>query len=86
MTAAEPSNFEGHQPRECGEHRTVGPHRAWCHDCQEWCYPDGPCVRCEILRLRAIEKRALELAEAGREDGCAKPYRHAARYILGETA
>jgi hypothetical protein len=25
-------NFVGHQPRTCGEHRTVGPHRAWCFD------------------------------------------------------
>lgn len=39
-------NFHGHSPRDCGEHRTVGSHRAWCHDCREWCYPDEPCVRC----------------------------------------
>jgi len=45
--------FEGHQPRECGEHRTVGPHRAWCFDCREWCYPDIPCARCELPKLRA---------------------------------
>jgi hypothetical protein len=25
------------------EHRTVGGHRAWCHDCGEWCYPSAPC-------------------------------------------
>ncbi len=42
----ENGNFLGHEPRECGEHRTVGPHRAWCFDCSEWCYPGGPCVRC----------------------------------------
>lgn len=37
--------FEGHQPRGCGEHRTVGS-RAWCFDCSEWCYPDSGCIRC----------------------------------------
>lgn len=41
-------NFEGHQPRECGEHRTVGPHRAWCHDCHEWCYPSDGCSGCRL--------------------------------------
>lgn len=47
-------NFEGHQPRDCGEHRTVGAHRAWCHDCSEWCYPriDMACKGCEIVQLR----------------------------------
>ncbi len=34
-------NFEGHGGG--GEHRTVGSHRAWCHLCQEWCYPGDPC-------------------------------------------
>jgi hypothetical protein len=33
--------FMGYQPRECGEHRTVGAHRAWCYDCSEWCYAGG---------------------------------------------
>lgn len=28
------------------EHRTVGSHRAWCYDCQEWCYPVIPCDCC----------------------------------------
>lgn len=46
--------FVGHEPRECGEHRTVGDHRAWCHDCGEWCYPRIPCLRCEIIPLRAF--------------------------------
>src|SRR5918997_82846 len=40
-------NFEGHPDRLCGDHRTVGPHRAWCFDCGEWCYPSQPCVRCD---------------------------------------
>lgn len=39
-------NFEGHAHRTCGEHRTVGPHRAWCFDHREWCYPDEPCAGC----------------------------------------
>lgn len=48
--------FEGHEPRECGEHRTVGPHRAWCFDCTEWCYPrpELACKGCELPQLRAI--------------------------------
>jgi hypothetical protein len=33
------SHFAGWSPRDCGDHRTVGPHRAWCFDCGEWCYP-----------------------------------------------
>lgn len=33
--------FVGYRPRECGEHRTVGGHRAWCFDCAEWCYSSG---------------------------------------------
>jgi hypothetical protein len=49
--------FVGHEPRECGEHRTVGTYRAWCYDCQEWCYPDSPCVRCAIVTLRRTEDR-----------------------------
>ena len=28
------------------EHRTVGPHRAWCHQDAEWCYPDDLCDCC----------------------------------------
>jgi len=43
--------FLGHDPNEGCQHRTVGEHRAWCHDCGEWCYPRLPCVRCE----RAIQ-------------------------------
>jgi hypothetical protein len=39
-------NFLGYEPRECGEHRTVGAHRAWCFDCSEWCSPLVPCARC----------------------------------------
>jgi hypothetical protein len=53
--AETPVLFEGHQPRECGEHRTVGPHRAWCFDCGEWCYPDEDmaCKGCRIPMLEA---------------------------------
>jgi hypothetical protein len=40
VTADETPAFEGHPDRECGEHGTVGPHRAWCYTCTEWCYPD----------------------------------------------
>jgi hypothetical protein len=54
VTAAEQpmTNFEGHTPRDCGEHRTVGAHRAWCHDCREWCYPGAGCQGCELPGLR----------------------------------
>ena len=50
----EPELFTGHRPRECGEHRTVGPHRAWCFDCGEWCYPDGD-LACKGCRIPALE-------------------------------
>lgn len=46
------TDFEGHPGRTCGEHRTVGPHRAWCFDCSEWCYPGQPCVRCDLPPTR----------------------------------
>jgi hypothetical protein len=56
MTPETAERFEGHENRECGEHRTVG-YRAWCFDCSEWCYPEMPCTRCELpaLRRRLIE-------------------------------
>jgi len=44
---SDPNLFLGHQPRDCGDHRTVGTHRAWCFDDQEWCYPEIPCKGCE---------------------------------------
>lgn len=59
-------NFEGHPARECGEHRTVGAHRAWCHGCQEWCYPAGPCKGCELPALRAEVAALRALADAAR--------------------
>ena len=45
------------------EHRTVG-YRAWCHDCQEWCYPDTPCLRCTKPdeRIAALEAENRQLA------------------------
>lgn len=59
--------FVGHEGRECGEHRTVGSHRAWCYDCQEWCYPAAPCNRCELPKLRDARKAVAEtLIAAGR--------------------
>lgn len=69
-------NWEGRTPRRCGEHRTAGSHRAWCHDCGEWCYPreDAMCLGCadapeaEIERLWAIavalEAECAALADA----------------------
>ena len=48
--------FEGWTGRECGEHRTVGPHRAWCYQCTMWCYPDPEmaCHGCELPMLREV--------------------------------
>jgi hypothetical protein len=46
--ATNPPNFEGHVVRTCGQHRTVGPHRAWCFDCLEWCYPADGCRGCSV--------------------------------------
>lgn len=56
--------FEGHARRECGEHRTVGAHRAWCHSCGEWCYPgDDGCKGCRLGYIGA--PLAQELAPSG---------------------
>lgn len=49
--------FEGHDSRECGEHRTTGP-RAWCSNCQEWCYPGILCRGCELPLLRQRAEQA----------------------------
>lgn len=51
-------NFEGHPNSECGEHRTVGSHRAWCFNDTEWCYPHAPCRGCELPVLRAVADAA----------------------------
>jgi hypothetical protein len=65
--------FEGHQPRRCGAHRTVGPHKAWCHDCRAWCYPDDPCHECGptheqiVADARADERDARNAAYAERD-------------------
>lgn len=42
-------DFEGHAQRRCGEHRTVGSHRAWCYTDSEWCSPSSPCSGCDTL-------------------------------------
>jgi hypothetical protein len=60
---AEGELFGGHFPRECGEHRTAGPHRAWCHDCGEWCYPDDE-MACKGCRIPVLEARAAALVAA----------------------
>ena len=52
-----PERFEGHDGRECGEHRTTGP-RAWCSNCQEWCYPGILCRGCELPLLRQRAEQA----------------------------
>jgi len=57
------TRFEGYDGRECGEHRTTGP-RAWCFNCQEWCYPDIPCRGCELPLFRARAERAEAAVQA----------------------
>jgi hypothetical protein len=57
MTEREPPLFTGHQPRECGEHRTAGPLRAWCFADGEWCYPD-PEMACRGCRIPVLEAQA----------------------------
>ena len=54
--------FEGHTPRECGEHRTLGSHRAWCFDCHEYCYP-RIAAACDGCRNPVIEKLMDDLAD-----------------------
>lgn len=57
-------NFEGFTGRECGDHRTVGDYRAWCHDCTEWCYPNIPCLGCERPQLLAeVDRLSALLAD-----------------------
>jgi hypothetical protein len=33
------------------EHRTVGSHRAWCHQDSTWCYPSSLCGCCYAVSL-----------------------------------
>jgi hypothetical protein len=70
-------NFFGHDGRECGEHRTVGPHRAWCFDCSEWCYPgiDAACKGCELPSLRA----ALDEANTDKDEAYSKGFEQCRR-------
>lgn len=42
-------NWEGAGGR--GDHRTVGPHRAWCSCTGEWCYPHDLCPCCDQARI-----------------------------------
>jgi hypothetical protein len=65
MDVTEPTeNFDGHEGRECGEHYAVRSHRAWCHDCTEWCYPERPCKGCDAPRMRAFVVEAMKALEA----------------------
>lgn len=61
-------NFEGVAGSSC-EHRTVGPHRAWCHTCGEWCYPSDPCVRCKAVAPVDWPARLKHAAEAAKRQG-----------------
>jgi hypothetical protein len=59
--------FEGRPDRTCGDHHTVGPHRAWCFDDSEWCYPDGPCHGCDP---RIYTQAEMDAAVAAERDRC----------------
>lgn len=66
-----PDEWEGHDERECGEHRTTGT-RAWCFNDHEWCYPNAPCRGCELPILRRRLDSAIDqwtLAELAVRDG-----------------
>ena len=47
-------SWEG-EPSVSERHHTVGPHRAWCLTCSEWCYPNDQ-MRCPCCQ----EARGLE--------------------------
>jgi hypothetical protein len=64
MTEQVEQLFTGHEPRECGEHRTVGPHRAWCFDCSEWCYPSED-LACKGCRIPILETQLREWRARG---------------------
>ena len=68
------ANFHGHPRRNCGEHRTVGTHRAWCHDCGEWCYPTIPCQGCDVVpedwvRVQFFPRKGYFIEEGEDDDG-----------------
>lgn len=48
-------NWEGVEG--ASEHRTVGEHRAWCHEDREWCYPDDT-LHCQCC-FRASPKHDI---------------------------
>jgi hypothetical protein len=66
--SADEANFEGHAQSECGEHRTVGPHRAWCFACSEWCYPSSPCKGCELPQVRSVVDTLRATLQATRDE------------------
>lgn len=81
-------HFEGFEPRECRDHRTVGTYRAWCHDCAEWCYPSSPCARCELPMLRRIVATTRAMVYSGCTDATFGDVMAAVdRYeqVIGET-
>ncbi len=64
-TTDEAPLFHGHGG-DCGEHRTVGPHRAWCYACQEWCYPSSCCTGCADTLYGDVAEVATERDDLGR--------------------
>lgn len=57
--------WEGIEGRDCGDHRTVGEHRAWCYDCGEWCYSGvARCRGCAAPTVRSLLAAARKHASA----------------------
>lgn len=41
----------------------MGSHRAWCYDCEEWCSPAAPCVRCAEPQKDALLNKARNILQ-----------------------
>jgi hypothetical protein len=65
-TDYQPPNWEGRPGRTCGDHRTVGEHRALCAD-HGWCYPNDPCSGCQTVmgwsEVDALKATAVALEQ-----------------------
>lgn len=76
-------NFEGFKERDCGDHRTVGPHRAWCYDCSAWCYPDLPCNGCLVIQLERKLQNLIEQFNGFANDAIRQRYFERSEYFRG---
>lgn len=74
--------FEGLDPRECGEHRTLG-RRAWCFACSQYCSPTVLCNGCELSSVMAERDRLQAIVDGWAGDGA--EYRHALDHVVDCT-